>query len=147
MLDNLPSYMLLAFILGASFAFGIWSFAMVAGRFLPTPSVLRQPGSEITSSLEIAKQLQLKRVDVRNEKIYVQIFNCSTHTYSNFLFRVTFRDEDGQLIEDHTCVVHGFARPQAEFDCLLSPCKRSEHWGIVDPDKSVKVELVHATTA
>ncbi len=97
--------------------------------------------------MEIAKQLQLKRMDVRSGKIYVLILNCSTYTYTNLLFRVTTRDGDGQLIEDVTCVAHGFARPQAEFDCLLSPCKHSEHWELVDPDNSIKVELVYACTA
>lgn len=147
MLEILSSYILLFFIFGASFAFGVWSFLMLAARFLPTPSLFGNSATAPPSVIETAKHLPFKKIELRDGKIFVVIFNSSPHTYTDFLFRITARDEDGQLIEDVTCVAHGFARPQAEFDCFLRPCRSSEGWKSFDSDNLIKVELVHAGTA
>ena len=146
MLESLPSYILFFFILGASFAFGIWSFLVLAARFLPTPSFFGNSLVSPPSVIETAKHLPIKMIELRDGKIFVGIFNSSHHTYTDLLFRVTARDEEGNLIEDVTCVAHGFARPQAEFDCLLQPCRPSERWRNFDSDNLIKVELIHAGT-
>jgi hypothetical protein len=51
MLESLASYIPLAFILGASFAFGIWAFVMVAAKFLPTPSMFGKSGGYPPSAI------------------------------------------------------------------------------------------------
>ncbi len=99
MVESLASFMLLAFNLGASFAFGVWAFAMLAAKFLPMPSMFGKSGGDLPSAMEAAKQLQLKRIEIRGGKIFVLMFNVSTHTYTDFLFRVTTRDEEGQQIK------------------------------------------------
>jgi hypothetical protein len=51
MLESLASYIPLAFILGASFAFGNWAFVMVAAKFLPTPSMFGKSGGYPPSAI------------------------------------------------------------------------------------------------
>lgn len=147
MFVSLPTTILIFFILGASFAFGLWSFVMFAAKFLPTPSLFRNSLATQPSAIESTKHLLLKKIELRDGKVYVLIFNSSPHTYTDFLFRITVRDEDGQLMEDLTSLAHGFARPQSEFDCILRPCGQLDRWKLSDSDNSIKVELINANTA